>query len=302
MRGTPSISSPGGAGFRIARGGGSVIVNADGTVSIVGDTDITGALSLSGNLDMSAGGFDILMGDNLGAALEFKEGANLYIRIVTTNGSEQIIFNQDLSAVTASFSGPSSFLNTLAVTGVITPSSDIDFSGQASPKIIMGTAGLLFRDDADATTHGSFDGAGKFSLTDALDVIGIVSIAGGGANGAKENIKVASIELTGLTGASVTAASLIPAGSFIVGVTIRVTTTITGATTFDIGDGTDVDRWGAAILLPAGTTTTIVDFTAAGFGQFAAANDVVLTANVANFTAGAVRITVHYADLTPATS
>jgi len=122
------------------------------------------------------------------------------------------------------------------------------------------------------------------------------------ANGQLTTQKFATTEVTGMTGASVTASNLIPAGSFIIGVTVRVTTTITGATTFDIGDGVDVDRWGAAIALAAGTTTTIADFTAAGFGQFATANDVVLTANGANFTAGAVRITVHYISLTAATS
>lgn len=124
-----------------------------------------------------------------------------------------------------------------------------------------------------------------------------------GINGQQTTSSFATTELTGLSGASVTASSLIPAGSWIVGVTVRVTITITGATTFDIGDGTDVDRWGSAIALSLGTTTTIVDFTADGSGQFASANDVILTANGANFTAGAVRITVHIiATLTPPTT
>lgn len=123
-----------------------------------------------------------------------------------------------------------------------------------------------------------------------------------GANVQKTVIKQATTELTGLTRATVTATDLIPAGSFLIGVTARVTTTITGATTFDIGDGTDVDRWGAAIALPAGTTSDITDFTASGFGQFGSANNVVLTANVANFTAGAVRLTAHYISLTAPTS
>ena len=104
-----------------------------------------------------------------------------------------------------------------------------------------------------------------------------------------------------MTGATVTAINLIPAGSFVIGVSIFVDTTITGATTFDVGDGVDVDRWGAAILLPSGTTTDITDYTADGFGQFATANDVVLTANGANFAAGAVTITIHYINVTAGT-
>ncbi len=122
------------------------------------------------------------------------------------------------------------------------------------------------------------------------------------ANGIGTNVKTATSEETAMSGAAVTASNLIPAGSFVLGVTVRVTTEIEGATTFTIGDGSDVDRWGTGIALAAGTTTTIADFTAAGFGQFVAANDVVLTATGSDFTAGAVRITVHYLDLTAATS
>jgi len=123
-----------------------------------------------------------------------------------------------------------------------------------------------------------------------------------GANGQETNNVFVMTEVTGMSGAAVTSLNLIVLGSFIIGVTIRVTTTITGATTFDIGDGTDVDRWGAGIALAAGTTTTIADFTADGFGQFAASGDVVLTANGSNFTAGAVRIVVHNMHLKGPTS
>lgn len=126
-----------------------------------------------------------------------------------------------------------------------------------------------------------------------------------GVNLEESQIEFASTELTALSGGTATATNLIPAGSFLIGVTIRVTTTITGATTFDIGDGTDVDRWGAAILLPAGTTTSITDFTEIAPIQpqlFPTANNVVLTKNGADFSAGAVRITVHYFNLVAATS
>lgn len=121
-------------------------------------------------------------------------------------------------------------------------------------------------------------------------------------NGATLNIRSATTQLTAMSGASVTATNLIPAGAFIYGVVLRVTTEITGASAFTVGDGTDVDRWGTGIALTAGTTTDVTDFVAAGFGQFSAANDVVLTATTANFTAGAVRLVVHYIDLTPPTS
>lgn len=176
-----------------------------------------------------------------------------------------------------------------------------------------GDSFLIFGDGTVPATMGT-NTAGLF----ANDVSGIVNMfaineadrltrlngpfAPLGANLEETQIEFVSIELTGLSGATVTATNLVPAGSFIIGVTIRVTTTITGATTFDVGDGSDVDRWGAAILLPAGTTTSIVDFTANGFGQFTTANNVVLTVNGADFSAGAIRITVHYINLVAATS
>lgn len=178
---------------------------------------------------------------------------------------------------------------------------------------LTGTFGLIFADGTalssmESNTAGLYadDVSGTVNLFSINEADRLTRLTGPfsplGSNLEESQVDFASTELTGLSGATVTATNLIPAGSFITGVTIRVTTTITGATTFDIGDGTDVDRWGAAILLPAGTTTSIADFTADGFGQFVAANNVVLTANGANFTAGAVRVTVHYVNLVAATS
>jgi hypothetical protein len=108
--------------------------------------------------------------------------------------------------------------------------------------------------------------------------------------------------LSGLSGATATATNLIPAGSVVIGVTVRVTTTITGATSFEIGDGTDPDRWGTTIAVTSGTTTTNANTTITTVPIYAAATSVVLTANGGNFTAGAVKVTVHYISLTAATS
>ena len=107
-------------------------------------------------------------------------------------------------------------------------------------------------------------------------------------------IKAAAITLSGLSGGAVTATALIPVGSFLFSVTARVITEITGAKTWRMGDGSDVDRWGTALLLTVGTIVGVEDYTADGFGQFSAAGDVVLTANGPNFTAGAVKLIVYY--------
>lgn len=123
-----------------------------------------------------------------------------------------------------------------------------------------------------------------------------------GSNGQVAIMQHATAVVSAMSGATVTSASLIPAGSVVLGVTVRVTTLIEGATSFTVGDGTDADRWGTGIAVAAGTTTTVADTTITSVPIYAAATNVVLTATGSNFTAGAVRITVHYISLTAATS
>jgi len=137
--------------------------------------------------------------------------------------------------------------------------------------------------------------ANRFAVTSA----GISHL---GLNAQATTINQATSELTGLSGATVTATNLIPAGSLVLGVSVRVTTLITGATSFAIGDGTDADRWGTGIAVTAGTVTTLANITITSPIYYAAATSVVLTAAGSNFTAGAVRITVHFISLTAPTS
>lgn len=122
-----------------------------------------------------------------------------------------------------------------------------------------------------------------------------------GTSGGTTNVATAVEALTGMSGATVTSSNLIPAGCFLVGVSVYVDTAIEGATSFNIGDGTDADRWGASIAVDAATTTSIADYTATGYGEFTAANDVVLTGVGGSFSAGAVTVTAHYIDLTAGT-
>ncbi|HEU00507.1 hypothetical protein LCGC14_0987170 [marine sediment metagenome] len=144
--------------------------------------------------------------------------------------------------------------------------------------------------------------APSYTASPIVTTITATTVRQTGANGQLAELKQATTEVTGMSGATVTATTLIPAGSLVVGVSLRVTTNITGANTFDVGDGVDVDRWGAAVALASSTTTDIADFTILNPVNYAAATDVVLTANGPDFTAGAVRLTVHYLDLTAATS
>ena len=124
-----------------------------------------------------------------------------------------------------------------------------------------------------------------------------IPIDGGSPKGAYLKSEFNEASSGALSGATYTFTNLIPAKSFLIGVSFRVTTLITGATTWDAGDGTDVDRFGAAIALAAGTLVDHSNATANPSGWFQAANNVVLTANGSNFTGGVVRACAHYTKL-----
>ena len=110
------------------------------------------------------------------------------------------------------------------------------------------------------------------------------------------------VALPVLTGAVVTITGHIPALTWCWGVVVQVLDDVFGTlSTFDVGDGTDVNRWGAGILLPAGTRTTSDSFTATnsmGFFTLTAV-DVVLDADGANtFSGGRIRVATMISDIT----
>jgi hypothetical protein len=136
--------------------------------------------------------------------------------------------------------------------------------------------------------------------------------------GSLTSLKSVSTTVAAATAATLTASNLIPAGSFVLGITLRVETTFdntSSLTTFSVGDGSDADRWGTAIARTAadrwgtaiartaGTTVDLTDATASPGGWFISANDVVLTADAGTFNVagGSCDIIIHYMDLTAAT-
>jgi len=108
-------------------------------------------------------------------------------------------------------------------------------------------------------------------------------------------IKSVRQTLSALSGASATTTgTFIPDGAVVVGVTTRVSTLLTGATGYTIGDGTDADRWGDITGTAVGTTSDNRDWTAATIECFTAGGNITLTAKGSNFTAGAIEISVFY--------
>jgi len=116
---------------------------------------------------------------------------------------------------------------------------------------------------------------------------GPVKLAGG------VTVKRATGSIT-CDGATSALAGVIPAGAVCLGVNAAVRTAITGATSFQIGDGSDADRWGDAIDIAAGTRTTSADYVAGNPVFSASAVGVTLTATGSDFTAGVVDLEAFY--------
>ena len=142
------------------------------------------------------------------------------------------------------------------------------------------------------------DGAGGALLTVEPDG----DFLFGGPSGSATGIKTATTELTNISGTTVTATDLVPAGSVVLGVVVRVTEAITGASAFDVGDGSDADAWGDDIAIALDTVTTGADFTLVTVPVYGAATSIVLTSVTSDFTDGGVRIVVSYIDFTGPTS
>ena len=147
-----------------------------------------------------------------------------------------------------------------------------------TPGISVGAAGVNTLTGGPITFAGGFGG-------DAQYVMGACEMGYGA---------------TTLSGSSTTTSlNCLPANSIILSVEYRITTTITTATSFTIGDSGSATRYcGTQSTLTAGTTGNCV---AAGFYYNSGALGVLITPNM-NPGAGAIRLMVTYLTLIPPTS
>lgn len=101
-----------------------------------------------------------------------------------------------------------------------------------------------------------------------------------------------------LSGASTSTGNVIPAGATVVDIATSTTTTITGASGYTVGDGSDVDRYGDITGTAVGTNSGSTNYTADPRWWTNAARAVILTAKTSNFTGGVVQVTVFYRSAT----
>ena len=112
---------------------------------------------------------------------------------------------------------------------------------------------------------------------------------------------VKTVELD-LSGATTTWTGAIPAGSMVIGVSGRVTEAITGATTFNVGVAGTADRYALNRAVTLGTTFNMANGTATAPVIYTSATDVVVTANVSDFTGGKLRLIISYDRMVPPSS
>lgn len=107
-------------------------------------------------------------------------------------------------------------------------------------------------------------------------------------NGAKMTFTILEEELTGLSGANVDSTIEIPNGAIVYNVSERVTTSITGATSFSVGVAGNTGQFGSGLGIAAGGTNLGV----IGPTAFYADTPIRLTSAGGSFTGGAVRIAI----------
>lgn len=137
----------------------------------------------------------------------------------------------------------------------------------------------------DERTHVTYD-----------DGIWVAGRTGGGAGGAVTLTRIAEVDHALVAGPISTTPDVIPDKAIVLGVTARVIEEITGATSWSLGVAGSPDRYGVGYGVSLNSFANgVTSQPQAYFGPTA----LELTAAGGDFTAGKVRIAVHYAELTP---
>ena len=147
---------------------------------------------------------------------------------------------------------------------------------------------VAYVDDENASIR--WDGAAWVADGSTGIILSNQTVLSESANTAQTGINTIEELLSGLTGATAVSTIALPADCIVLGVSTRVTTLITGATSFDCGDGTTAGRFGSTLAVAANSVEQGLVSPAVN----ATSTTITLTANGGNFTAGAVRVCLHY--------
>ncbi len=178
----------------------------------------------------------------------------------------------------------------------------VDESGACSSTLAI-TVARAGSDTIDGTTSAVLSTAyGYVALesngVSAWTVVDQVGLGAQSTHGANITFGVLEGLVSGLFGASVTTLVNIPADCIVLAVSERVTTVITGATSFSVGVSGNTSQFGSSLGIAAGST----NYGLIGPTAFYSATPIVLTAAGGNFSGGAVRLAVHYMQISPPTS
>lgn len=308
---------------------GAFSTSADATINGVrigrGNTNLSSNLVLGAGTGsaLNASSFgDTLIGTSVGNAITSSQGTTaigerIFTTATTGVGSATAVGSQCQRFATAAASsvsvGALTFSNSITTTQSTAVGAEagrfiadgVTFNTSATNSVFIG-----YKSSPLASGQSNQIVIGQGATGDGSDttVIGNTSttqsrIYGAdliqtGTNGQSGVLGQVTVLLSAFTGSTRTATALIPANCIVIGVSARVTTAITGATSFDIGDGTTANLFADDLAVALGTTSNLVITPRV----YATATNVVCTANGSNFTAGAVRLTVHYMRIIAPTS
>lgn len=270
------FSRPGGPGLTVVAGGGG-----SGTVAVAGGSGTTNRLMKFNASDNAA---DSLLSD---------DGTN----VLLTSGLF-ILGTADTSGVALKLSA-----------GILEVREGDDSTYAAIRSIQfqvaadqvyrwVGSTLLYSPSDGDLRlTNNAESVSTRLSIGSASGTLGV----GDNANGKFVNIKSLT-ELTTIAAAATTDTTIqIPANSLVIAVTVRVTTVIPTATTFDIGVAGATTRYGTGVSTAANTTNSSPGTTNPTI--YSAAIGIRFTPNLTPLAdSGRVRTTIYFIDATAPTS
>lgn len=206
--------------------------------------------------------------------------------------------------------GTQSYIARLYVRGLATPMvvnrlAGPDAAGTAALYVLVAgsTAQPIFFNECVfatldmAVVTNALVALGPGTAITAPDADRTVYATGGTLRGTGPRRVTKIITTAALSGANQTLTGAIPAGAVDVRVQARITTALTGASGFQVGVSGDLTRYGDITGTGTGTLLAPTNHAASAFtttGSYAAATDLIVTAKTANFTAGVIRLAVHY--------